>query len=267
MKHHLTWVAGIARLGYAARGVVYLTVGYLILNAALEIEEAEDVKEMLYAINSQPYGNYLLLGLAAGLVAYAFWRLVQSLLDVDDHGHAPRALILRAALVISAFLYASIAYACIQISLNLGTGGGSQIRKTVAHLLGWPAGRWLVGAAAVVVCITGIVHIRKAWVGGFRKWFAASAGAMCIIDPVSRVGLIARGLLFVAISAFVLYSAITLDASDAGGLKTVLVWAQQRIYGRFLLGGMGAGLFAFGAYSLIEAFVRRVGLDDDEKPA
>lgn len=263
MKHHRTMIAGIARLGYAARGVVYLTVGFLIVNAALELEEAEDVSEMLHAINSQPYGSYLLLGLAAGLVAYAFWRFVQSLLDVDGHGRDLRALILRVALVISAFLYASIAFACVQIGLNLGSDGGSKIQKTVAHLLGWPAGRWLVAAAAVVVCITGIVHIRKAWVGGFRKWFSASTAAMRIIDPVSRVGLIARGLLFVAISGFVLYSAFTLDPSDAGGLKTVLLWAQQRLYGRFLLGGIGVGLFAFGAYSLIEAFVRRVGLNSN----
>lgn len=266
MRRRRAAVAGIARVGYAARGVVYLTVGYLILNAALEIEAAEDVREALHAINRQPYGNCLLLGLAAGLLAHAFWRLVQSLLDVDDHGHGWRALILRAALVSSALLHASIAYACIQIGLRLGSSGGSQVQKLVAHILGWPAGRWLVGAAAVVVCITGIAHIRKGWVGGFGKWFAASPSAMRIIDPISRVGLIARGLVFVAISAFVLYSAFTLNASDAGGLKAVLLWAQQQVYGRVLLGAIGAGLFAFGAYSLIEAFVRRVGLDDNEKP-
>src|SRR5699024_11212414 len=100
MRWRRAMVAGIARLGYAARGVVYLTVGYLIANAALELEEAEDVRETLHAINSQPYGSYLLLGLAAGLAAYAFWRLLQSLLDVDGHGHGFRALILRAALVV-----------------------------------------------------------------------------------------------------------------------------------------------------------------------
>lgn len=267
MRQRRAVVAAIARFGYAARGVVYLTVGYLIANAALELEEAEDVRETLHAINNQAYGGYLLLGLAAGLVAYAFWRVVQSLLDVDDHGHGFRALILRAALVVSAFLYASIAYACVEIGLSLGSGGGgSHTQEMVAHLLRWPAGRWLVGAAAVVVCITGIAHIRKGWIGGFRKWFAASAAAMRIIDPISRVGLIARGLLFVAISGFVLYSAFTLVASDAGGLKTVLVWVQERVYGRFLLGGIGTGLFAFGTYSMIEAFVRRVGLDDNERP-
>lgn len=82
---------------------------------------------------------------------------------------------------------------------------------------------------------------------------------------VCRLGPIARGMLFVAIPGFVLYSALTLDASDAGGLKAVLLWLQQWVYGRFLLGGIGIGLFAFGAYSLIEAFVRRVGLGANER--
>lgn len=266
MRRRRAVVAGIARCGYAARGVVYLTVGFLVMHAALEIDDAEDVRGALHAINNQAYGSYLLLGLAAGLVAYALWRIVQSLLDVDDHGHGVRAVILRLALVVSAALYGSIAYACVEIGLNLGSGGGSHTQEMVSRLLGWPAGRWLVGAAAVVVCITGIAHIHKGLTGGFRKWFAASAAAMRVIDPVSRVGLIARGLVFVAVAGFVLYSAFTLDASDAGGLKTVLLWAQERVYGRLLLGAIGAGLFAFGAYSLLEAFVRRVGLDDNERP-
>lgn len=46
----------------------------------------------------------------------------------------------------------------------------------------------------------------------------------------------------------------------------MLLWVQQRVYGRFMLGFIGIGLFAFGAYSLIEAFVRRVGLEDNERP-
>lgn len=259
-------VAGIARFVYGARGVVYLTVGYLIANAALEVEEAEDVNEALHAINNQAYGSYLLLGLATGLVAYALWRLVQSLLDVDGHGHGLRALVLRAALVVSALLYISTAYACIQIAMNLGGSGGSATRQMISRLLDWPAGRWLVGVAAIVVCITGIVHIRKGLIGGFRKWFDASTAAMRIIDPICRVGLVARGLVFVAIAGLVLYSAFTLDASDAGGLKALLLWVQQRVYGRILLGGIGVGLFAFGAYSLLEAFVRRVGLDDNQRP-
>ncbi len=266
MRRRRAVVAGIARFGYTARGAVYLTVGFLAMHAAFELEQAEDVRGALQEINSQAYGTALLLGLAAGLVAYAVWRVVQSVLDVDGHGRGFRALVLRAALVVSALLYCSIAYACLQIGLNLGESGGSRTQEMVAHLLGWPAGRWLVGAAAVVVCITGIAHIHKGAIGGFRKWFTASAVVMRFIDPISRAGLIARGLLFVAVSAFVLYSAFSLDASDAGGLKTVLLWAQGRVYGRVLLGGIGLGLFAFGAYSLIEAFVRRVGLDDNERP-
>ena len=83
---------------------------------------------------------------------------------------------------------------------------------------------------------------------------------MAWIDPVARFGLFARGLLFLGVGAFVLYAALTLDPSEARGVEGVMLWIQERLYGRIMLAGLALGLIAFGAYGLIEAFVRRVGL-------
>lgn len=255
----------IARLGYAARGVVYLTVGFLATYAALEFEGPEDVSGALHAINNQPYGRFITLGLGVGLLAYALWRTIQALLDADEHGWEFKAIILRLSFLVSAALYTSIALACIQIARNLGSGGGSHMQEMVATLLRWPAGAWLVFGVALVLCIAGIVHIHKGLTGGFEKWFEASDRAMRFIDPVSRVGLTVRGLIFVALSGFVMYASFTLDSSDAMGLKGLLLWIQGRSYGRFLLGAIGVGLLAFGAYGVMEAFVRRVGLSDNRR--
>jgi hypothetical protein len=105
-----------------------------------------------------------------------------------------------------------------------------------------------------------MAHIHKGWTAGFRQWFDAPPAAMRWIDPVCRVGLIARGLLFVGIGAFVINAALTLDASEARGIEGVMLWVQDQSYGRLMLGALGSGVLAFGAYSLIEAWVRRVGL-------
>ncbi|MES1924265.1 hypothetical protein T31B1_03040 [Salinisphaera sp. T31B1] len=253
-------VRWIARAGYGARGLVYLAVGVLALHAALEFEEARDVRGAMREINQHAGGTMVLVGLAVGLAAYGIWRLVQTLLDVDDHGWNPRALAVRGGLLVSAVLHASLAWGCLQIALQWSTSGSKPVQHAVARTLEWPYGRPLVVVGGVVVVGAGIAHLSKAARGGFRKWFDASPTAMRWIDPVSRFGLSARGLLFLGMGAFVVYSAITLDASDARGIEGVMLWIQERVYGRVLLGVLSLGVIAFGAYSIIEAFVRRVGL-------
>jgi hypothetical protein len=260
MHYTRAGVRWIARIGYAARGLVYLTVGALAINAALEFEQARDVRGAMQEIGNHAGGQIALVGLAVGLVAYSFWRLVQTSLDVDEHGWAPGGLVVRIGLLVSAVMHASLAWGCVQIAMRLSESGSKPVQSAVARTLDWPYGRWLVVIGAAVVAGAGIAHMHKGCTGGFRRWFDASPAMMRWIDPVSRFGLIARGLLFIGIAAFVAYSALTLDASDARGIEGVMLWVQERAYGRVLLGVLGGGVVAFGFYSLIEAVVRRVGL-------
>lgn len=253
-------VRWLARVGYAARGLVYLVFGGLALHAAWELSEAEDVRGSLKAIHQEPGGALVLLALAAGLAAYGAWRLVQSALDVDHHGWGPKALAVRGGLLVSAFSHASLAWAGIKISLDWSSGSSQPVQHAVAATFDWPYGRELVVVLGIVIMGAGVAHLHKAAVAGFRKWFDAWPGAMWWIDPVSRIGLSARGLLFLGIGGFVIYSAITLDASDAKGVQGLLVWVQQHGYGRLVLAVWAIGVMLFGCYSLIEAFVRRVGL-------
>lgn len=253
-------VRWIARLGYGARGLVYVTVGVLVLHAALEFEQARDVRGAMQELSTQAGGQIALIAIAAGLVAYSVWRLVQTVLDVDGHGWDVSGVVVRLGLLVSAVMHASLALGCIEIAMRLGNSNSKPVQTAVARTLEWPFGSWLVIAGGAIVAGAGVAHIHKAATGGFRRWFDASPAAMRWIDPVSRFGLTARGLLFIGIAGFVTYSALTLDASDARGIEGVMLWVQERAYGRVLLGVLGLGVLAFGAYSLIEACVRRVGL-------
>jgi len=260
MSYTANAVRWIARIGYGARGLVYLAVGVIALHAALEFEQARDVRGAMREISTHAGGQIALGGLALGLVAYGLWRLVQTLLDVDDHGWSPRALAVRGGLLISAALHFSLAWGCIQIAMRWSSGGGKPVQHAVERTLDWPYGRPLVIVAGIAVAGAGVAHLFKAARAGYRKWFDATPAAMRWIDLVSRFGLTARGLLFVGMAVFVIYSAITLDPSAARGIEGVMLWVQERVYGRILLGVLALGVTAFGAYSLIEAFVRRVGL-------
>jgi hypothetical protein len=78
------------------------------------------------------------------------------------------------------------------------------------------------------------------------------------VSPVCRFGLIARGAVFVIIGAFLVVAAVQLDSAQARGLQGALETLQRQPYGWILLGIVALGLVAFGVYSLIEAWYRRI---------
>lgn len=70
----------VSRFGIAARGVVFVLVGWLFMQAALQYDasEAGGVAEALDSLRSQPYGPWLLGVVALGLVAYGVHSILQS---------------------------------------------------------------------------------------------------------------------------------------------------------------------------------------------
>ena len=74
------WVVRLARLGIAARGIVFGIVGGFLIKAALEHDasEARDFGGGINAIQDQPYGTWLMGGVAAGLILYGFYNVLRA---------------------------------------------------------------------------------------------------------------------------------------------------------------------------------------------
>ncbi len=82
----------LGRLGFAARGVVFLVIGGFLGLAAVRSNSAQ-VKGLggaLETLSDQPHGSALLALVAAGLLAFGVFGLVQALYrridapDLDD---------------------------------------------------------------------------------------------------------------------------------------------------------------------------------------
>jgi hypothetical protein len=74
------WAVPLGRLGFAARGLVFVLIGGFVVLAALHSNSSE-VKGLggaLQSLQSQPYGWALLALTAAGLLAFGIFGLVQA---------------------------------------------------------------------------------------------------------------------------------------------------------------------------------------------
>jgi len=72
------WTVRTGRFGLAARGVVFVIIGVLVLQAALRADpsRAQGLDGALQTLAQQPFGQFLLGIVALGLVAYAAYMFV-----------------------------------------------------------------------------------------------------------------------------------------------------------------------------------------------
>lgn len=74
------WVAKLGRLGYAARSVIFLVMGYFLVQAGLthEAGKTKGLSGALQEISGKGWGQWLLLAVAAGLLAYGLFSLAEA---------------------------------------------------------------------------------------------------------------------------------------------------------------------------------------------
>jgi len=67
----------LARLGFAARGLVYVLIGWFAMDVALNGGQPTDNQGALGTLAHAPLGHVLLGICALGFAGYAVWRLSQ----------------------------------------------------------------------------------------------------------------------------------------------------------------------------------------------
>jgi len=253
------WFKPFARLGYGARGVVYLVLAFFIISAALTTGSGGDSKDAVRFITQSTASAVLAPLLIFSLAGYCCWRLVQAIFDTDQHGFTPKGLAVRAGLVGSAVSYGFLMVYTFSLWWG-GTvspdGSGDGFARTAAAFIG--AGPVSVILSAVFA-IVGISHIWKAIRRKYRDHIEASEAVMRWIDLAAIGGLSARGIIFLVI-AFLLFRHGLAGEEGRASLADALGFISGLPLGAWLLGATGAGFFLFSAYSLSEAIWRRINV-------
>ena len=251
----------LSRAGFVARGLIYGIIGLLAFEVAVtDTGKLTNQQGALQTVADQPLGGLLLVLLAVGLGGYAIWRVLRAAL-----GHGPEgtdSAFERLGGLGSGLVYGGLCAAAIRILTGSSNAGpSSNPDRTTAGVFDWPAGRWLVGLAGIVLLGVAAYQLVK----GVRRTFLdeletgkMSVGTQTWITWIGTIGHVARAVVFALVGWFLLKAAYEFDAKEAVGLDGALTKILQTGYGPWLLGFVAAGLIAFGAYSVSEARYRKI---------
>jgi hypothetical protein len=250
----------LARAGLAARGVLYILIGWVAILVALgQTSQQADQQGALQLLASKPYGLVSLWLLGIGFAGYALWRLSEAAFGVTGEGNGAGP---RLKSLVRALIYAFFAY--LTFKIISGTGGGSQTsgqQDLTAKVMHHSGGRWLVGIVGLIIVIAGLVLVAEGVRRKFMKYLQLSqmSPRTCrLVERLGQIGTAARGLVFALAGVLVIEAAVTYKPSKAGGIDKALLTLRNQPFGEFLLILAALGLIIFGVYGLCEARWRRV---------
>ena len=259
------WVERLARAGYAGKGITYLLIGVLAVMAAFGTGgSTEGSKGVLAGVADNMFGQILVFIVGIGLAGYALWNFWRAAVDPENEGTDGKGIAKRIFFAVSGVIHVSLAIFAIRAGISGGgsSGGGGEDSGTqgmVAMALGWPGGRFIVGAVALLIIGFAVGEIIKAYKIDFTeklKLGQMDEKTRKTTIYTGRAGLAARGVAFALVGFFIGLAAINSNPNEAGGLNKAL--DTLGAFGPIALGIVALGLVAYGVYMLIKAKYRRI---------
>ncbi|WP_233350244.1 DUF1206 domain-containing protein [Kushneria phosphatilytica] len=251
-----------ARMGYVAKGVVYILIGGLAFMAAIGLGgQRGGTSEALHELAVKPFGGFMLAAMAVGLLAYTAWRIIQAIFDAENKGRGFKGLCTRGGFVISGLIYGALAINSIKLLLSSGGSGSGSTQSRTAELMSHPGGLIAVFVIGVIFGFVGLRQWWRAWKQSYRKnWHTQEMPAhqLHIADVIARWGLTARGLVFLIMSGFICLAALHTNPQRARGLGGALETLADQPFGPWILGVVALGLVAYGIYCFVNARYRNV---------
>ncbi len=252
----------LARIGLIAYGVVHLLVAWLALQLAWGGggSESADQSGAMRTLAESPVGKPLLWVIAVGLIALAVWQAAEVLRwrsGWSASGKArTKALKKSGKAVVKAVIYAALAVLAIRFATGGGQSSSQSQQQTTAGVFDWPAGRWLVGIAGLVLVGVGAYHVYKGVTKRFLKEIDtsdASPGATRLVTRLGQAGFPGKGAALAVVGGLLTYAAITFDPSKASGLDGAMHTILEAPFGRVLLTLVALGIACFGAFCFVRA--------------
>ncbi|WP_454718790.1 DUF1206 domain-containing protein [Caulobacter segnis] len=256
----LEWAS---RLGYAARGVVYLGLGAIVLLAAADVTpRARGAKVMLAAWADWPVGLVLVALVAVGLLGFAMWRALQAVFDADRHGSSPKGVAVRIGQAISGLIYGGLGVWALEL-LDEVEDVGEADEEQAAHgaaaaVLALPYGDVLLLLAGAGLVGVGLGNIIQGLKQDFAKRLSCDDKVCRWVVPMAKIGYGARGLATLPAGLFLIEAGLDARSGDARSWGGALQAVEGQPFGSWVLAVVALGLVAFGLFGFVEAAFRRI---------
>lgn len=236
----------LTRLGFAARGLIYVAISYLVLSTG----RAEDPQGALEYLG-QGGGRILLILMTLGLLAYGLWRLADASFDIERHGSDRSGALERLGAGASGVIHLFLTWQAVRLVQGTGGASGDGAQEGAQSVLQLPGGGMMLVIAALVLLGVGLYQLVKAAKGSYLKHLEPQIARQPWAKWSGRLGYAARGLVFLITGYFLMNAGLNEQASEAGGMDSALVWLDSPWDTIVAI-----GLFGFGIFSLIEARYR-----------
>ena len=253
----------LARAGFAARGVIYILVGWIAVQAAFgNSSQQADKSGALQEIGSTPVGGALLWLLFIGFTGMALWQLSVAAFGMSESSqHSDNEAGTRLAALGRAVVYAVIAWSVLKFAV--GNGSQSSDKESVdltATLLKYPFGQVLVVIIGLALVGGGVYIAYAAWKEKFRdRLELGQAGRLRrVVEWLGKFGGLARGAVFVTAGIFLVVAAVQHSPQQAKGVDSSLRTLASTPLGPWLLVLVAIGLIMFGLFSICQAKWQRL---------
>lgn len=259
-----TRVLEIARLGYAARGIMYVLLSVLAMLAATgATNQVADRFGALQRLSELPFGGALLLAIALGLVDYAMWSFIRAVFD-PERRQGMTGWVQRSGNVLGGLAYIGLAGAAFAVAA--GGSGGMDSSELWLRTLAVRGER--VPFGSLCVAAIGLMFIATAVAQAYE---VISADFMAHLDTyrlgrtqgrnirwLGRVGIAARGVVLAILGSLFIQTGLVHSSSVGLGIGGALQTIALMPRGDLLLGIVATGLCIFGIFSLTEARYHRL---------
>lgn len=242
-----TW---LVRLGFAARGIVYVLLGYLALRTSGAAKDgATSVFDYLQEV---PMGEAILWLAAIGLLAYAAFRLLSAFADIQNKGDDRKGLLSRFADFVSGATHVFLAYAAYQFATgSKQSSDGSQTQDMVGGVLSWEVGPLVIGLVGLGFLVGAFMQGKQAVTAKFMQRISPSAPSWT--ETVGRAGHGARAIVFAVIGFSMVQGAWLASENRVKGLGEAILSLRDT---GFVFTLVALGLALYGVFSLLTARYR-----------
>lgn len=240
-----TPLQGLARVGYAVDGVLFVLIGLIALATIFGRDAKTDEHGALARIAEQPFGLAVLWVMAAGFAGLVVFHLLDAALVRQAWD--------RLASVARAVAYAALGFVTVEVALG-HTSSSDAPSNVSATILAQPAGVALLLLVAGGVIAIGAHNAIKGVSQRFTDDLTMPPQpARRVITVIGTIGYVAKGVAFATVGVLFGVAALRSDSSKAGGLDEALEQLAQLPFGPLVLGVVALGFIAFGLYCFVRA--------------